>query len=52
MECFLNTLSKDALEVKSNLSSNYLTMLAIFIVDLILIAISIVLLNKYHEAKI
>lgn len=49
---FLTTLSRDALEVKSNLSSNYLTMLAIFIVDLILIAINIVLLNKYHEAKI
>lgn len=49
---FLTTLSKDAVEVKSNLSSNYLTMLAIFIVDLILIAINIGLLNKYHEAKI
>lgn len=49
---FLTTLSKDAIDVRSNLTENYLTMAVVLVVDIILIIVNIFLLNKYHEAKI
>lgn len=49
---FLTTLSKDAVDVRSNLTENYLTMAVVLVVDIILIIVNIFLLNKYHEAKI
>ncbi|UNL44177.1 ABC transporter permease, partial [Lactobacillus gasseri] len=44
--------SKDAIDVRSNLTENYLTMAVVLVVDIILIIVNIFLLNKYHEAKI
>lgn len=49
---FLTTLSKDAIDVRSNLTENYLTMAVVLVVDIILIIVNIFLLSKYHEAKI
>lgn len=49
---FLTTLSKDAIDVRSNLTENYLTMAVVLVVDIILIIVNIFILNKYHEAKI
>ncbi|TVU89544.1 ABC transporter permease [Lactobacillus gasseri] len=49
---FLTTLSKDAIDIRSNLTENYLTMAVVLVVDIILIIVNIFLLNKYHEAKI
>ena len=49
---FLTTLGKDAIDVRSDLTGNYLTMAVVLAVDIILIAINVVLLRKYHEAKI
>ena len=49
---FLTTLSKDASDVRSDLTSNYLTLLIVLGVDIILVLVNIILLNKYHEARI
>ena len=49
---FLTTLSKDAIDVRSDLTSNYLTLLIVLGVDIILVLVNIILLNKYHEAQI
>ena len=49
---FLTTLSKDASDVRSDLTSNYLTLLIVLGVDIILVLVNIILLNKYHEAQI
>ena len=49
---FLTTLSKDAIDVRSDLTSNYLTLFIVLGVDIILVLVNIILLNKYHEAQI
>ena len=49
---FLTTLSKDAIDVRSDLTSNYLTLFIVLGVDIILVLVNIILLNKYHEARI
>jgi len=49
---FLTILSKDASDVRSDLTSNYLTLLIVLGVDIILVLVNIILLNKYHEARI
>lgn len=49
---FLTTLSKDASDVRSDLTSNYLTLLIVLGVDIILVLVNIILLNKYHETRI
>lgn len=49
---FLTTLSKDASDVRSDLTSNYLTLFIVLGVDIILVLVNIILLNKYHEARI
>ena len=49
---FLTTLSKDAIDVRSDLTSNYLTLFIVLVVDIILVLVNIILLNKYHEARI
>ena len=49
---FLTTLSKDAIDVRSDLTSNYLTLFIVLVIDVILVLVNIVLLNKYHEARI
>lgn len=49
---FLTTLSKDAIDVRSDLTSNYLILFIVLGVDIILVLVNIILLNKYHEARI
>lgn len=49
---FLTTLSKDAIDVRSDLTSNYLTLFIVLGVDIILVLVNMILLNKYHEARI
>ena len=49
---FLTTLSKDAIDVRSDLTSNYLTLFIVLVVDIMLVLVNIILLNKYHEARI
>ena len=44
---FLTTLSKDAIDVRSDLTSNYLTLFIVLGVDIILVLVNIILLNKY-----
>ena len=49
---FLTTLSKSASDVRSDLTSNYLTLFIVLGVDIILFLVNTILLNKYHEARI
>lgn len=49
---FLTTLSKDAIDVRSDLTSNYLILFIVLGVDIILVLVNITLLKKYHEARI
>lgn len=49
---FLTTLSKDASDVRSDLTSNYLTLFIVLGVNIILVLVNITLLKKYHEARI
>ncbi|MBU3828917.1 MAG: ABC transporter permease [Candidatus Lactobacillus pullistercoris] len=49
---FLTTLSKDAINVRSDLTSNYLTLFIVLGVDIILVLVNIILLNTYNEARI
>lgn len=49
---FLTTLGKEASDVRSDLTSNYLTLFIVLGVDIILVLVNIILLNKYHEARI
>lgn len=49
---FLATLGKESIDVRSDLTDNYLTMAAVLAVDIILIVVNVLLLRKYHEAKI
>lgn len=49
---FLTTLSKSASDVRSDLTSNYLTLFIVLGVNIILVLVNTILLNKYHEARI